>query len=210
MEIEKITELNLDEEELKHKPETQKWYEHLIQWLRDRCPEGVIPVMSKIKRGSARRKISLDQYASVVERTQRIFENNPKEFRSRSEVDRAAHYIGVVIIEHIFTEYKDNKSRNLGQYYQKINEALEATRLQSGLIDYFIDAVFDLHKAFKDGILDAEEFRNKVDLIKSRLPKYLQGLAEDKCSRILSGGKVSDIYENSRWGGDRRSEDWKS
>lgn len=191
----------------KRNKDDNKWMEHLVEFLKSKCPEGVIPVMTKIKRGVARQRVKFDQYRSMVERAQRLFENNPDAFRSRSEVDRAAHYLGIPQLECIFTDNKNRKLQKLGEYLREVDQKAEPARLRVCVVATFVESVKDIHDSFLQGATSAEEMDEDIkDLIK-RAPASLKRTLEDKVARIKNNENVTDIVDSYTWGGSRKKEE---
>ena len=183
-----------------------KWLKALIEYLKSECPEDSIPIMSKIKRGAPRQRVNFDQYRSAVEKCQRLFENNPHDFRSRSEVDRAVHYLGIQLLEYIFTDDKTRKLQKLGEYFSTLNHVLEPARLESCLVDTCVSGAKEIHENFKRGIYTAKQMHSNIEDLVSTMPKKLKPLLDARISRVLSGEKITDLMEASTWGGDRRSQ----
>lgn len=202
------TPLDFDEIERKQKKKTLReftatWAETMIE-----CSAVDVPIVSKIKRGSGRGQVSFTTYRNVVDDTQIIFENHPEIFQSRSEVDRACHYIGRGILKAIFqiSKIKTSVKANIQtlKFLDEVEKVTGKIHGEIGIIGIFIDSIFKLHESFKLGVLSGEEMDNKISGLVKCLPKNLQELGKQKVQEMKSGVKKLNLYEHITHGGLRK------
>lgn len=202
--VKNTKDFDFDEEERKQKKQdkdkfTAEWAERLVE-----CANEDIPIISKLKRGAARKKVNFDTYTNVVDDMQMIFENNQWMFNSRREADRAAHYIGRGILKAVLgREKREWTSSAESKFYDSIRRFLESDHVDVGIMALFVDAIFQKYEAFKTGVIGEVKLDEDLSAMAREMPGHLRKLAHLKIGQMRAGTKISNLYEHITHGGKR-------
>jgi hypothetical protein len=160
-----------------------------------------IPMMTGIAKGEEKADIHFKCLGRLW-RMADIIRTNSRRFKTITDVNRSAHYLGLMMLYQLF---KDEIGNNIvGNSIFKRLTMMEPYYSELILIDTFVDGIFDLKEMWAKGIISESKFRDKCDELKESLPDSLHPLCDQKFKQMIAGAKITSLYEMETRGGDTR------
>lgn len=128
--------------------------------------------------------------ASIRDIAEKIATKCPR-FASKAEVDRAAYYMGMMLIYQLVKDPAVQRDECGIMFNSLLAE--EKSMVSLDMLDTVTEAVKRLSKAYEKRILSRSEFEKKVETLISYLPDELQEIAAENCDRVLHGENISNI-----------------
>lgn len=160
-------------------------YQEIAQEFQDR-----IPILSHIGKDQESTHISLRVLGNARRLASKMATKSGR-FANRSEVERAAYYLGMMIIHHLL---KDSKHCDqCGILFQSLLSE-EVVTMSAQLLDTATESMKRIHNALKKDVISEENAKRQVENLITQLPDHLHKVAYDNCIRIFSGENIGNIF----------------
>jgi hypothetical protein len=174
--------------------DTKPWYSsEYINW------EVVARKMPKLKNvHGSKRKIQFSTFSEIWKDGQQIFECNRDFFRYRAEVDMAAHYLGIRLLQHKFILMR-------GLTRDPLSELLESkeSRMESlDRLDVIKDIATKLFEAYVSGFMTEEEMMDEIEEYIGTLEEAWRPKAYNLVNHMLDMDgikKAQDRIRQRKW-----------
>ena len=160
-----------------------------------------IPVVKNIPRSEQVTHINFKCIGRIANIGDQIATKHPM-IKTRSDIHRAAHYLGMSILYHILIDDIGGSNENINQDYNIVIE-LEKLAVKYQNIYDVTSVIEKIHNAVKYGIIDKQEAKSKIENILDKVPEPDRGAIMDQSKHILDGYGKS-IQEIRRWGGRKK------
>jgi len=177
-----IDSIDLTEEERK-----SRWAAEVVEAF-----TGRIPVMTSIPKDSKSTQVHLFCMARHADMAAALIHQS-KRFRTTSEVFRAALYIGISILYHLFKDEGTEKDKARARNLYALMEAMEEIHHSQQCIDAVSDEAKTILRAGESGVIDFEEMENHLNTLVEALPVELRKTARRNIKHLRAGDKITDI-----------------
>lgn len=163
----------------------QSVYQEIAQEFSDR-----IPIIKHIGKDQDSIHISLRVLGGARRLASKIATKSGR-FVNRSEVERAAYYLGIMIINHLTSESRH--SDQCGVLFQSLLSE-EVITMSAQLLDTASHSMKRIHNAFVKDVITEEEASKQIENLVTQLPEHLHEVARDNCVRIFQGENIGNIF----------------
>ena len=124
-------------------------------------------------------------------------------FKTMTDFNRAAHYIGALVIYNMIKDDLKGEDRMWGDAILEACRTSERHIMTAILYDRVLDTFIGLRHVFQKGLCPSEEMHDRANNLISKLPKEMQKPARMDFQNLLAGKKVSEMYLTDHHGGIR-------
>lgn len=177
-----------------------KWFDLAIAACED--SEEKIPCMTGMMKGEEKADIRFRGLA----RTQKMAEictGRSSRFKTITDFNRAAHYIGCLVIYNMCKDDLVGEDRMWGAALLESCRLSERPMMTAILYDRVLDTLAGIKKVFNKGLCSAEEMNDRADHLIASLPENMRKAARMDFQNIMNGKKISEMYLSDHHGGVR-------
>lgn len=177
-----------------------KWYDLAIEVCSD--SEEKIPCITAVPRGEEKSDVHF-RTLSRLTRLADLTINKSARFKTQTDFNRAAHYIGTLIIYNMIADDLTGEDRLWGDALLSACRLSERPIMTAILYDRVLDTMDGLMWVFQKGLCSPEELNDRIFNLISQLPENMREPAHKDFKNLKHGKKVSELYLTEHHGGKR-------
>jgi len=151
-----------------------------------------IPIITRYIKGETMYQLTLRVFLRLHEMAEEIVSHSTR-FKSFTDVHRASHYLGMMILYNLVKLSGQDTSRIDGLFKILLKHAKFTQEMLE--LDAVVDIAVKYKKGFEMGLLSAVQRDEKIDEILDMMSPEIHKAAEHKIYQVMSGGVVSSLYE---------------